>query len=348
MISRFLGLVSLTRGAGPPGAMTDVGVFNRTFASALGHRGTDPYVLDPPAATAADLTLRIAAPGRFGNYVAQLITAIHVARTIGAARICAFDTDVIRCSGRGSVQGLEFWPDEITGTPVLTGSFFDRSAFGSLMDSLTSGCQIEIAQTFIRGMIEAEPPPVRLGRRDLVINIRAGDIFDSRNFINWSPGTGIEDYPQPPLAFYTSLVETVFAGAPDSVWILAEDMSNPVTLPLLAFLRDRHIPVVLRASQPLKQDLGIMLAAKTLVLANGTFGHAVTMLSPSLERLFHFRRSTSARIDIGTYVPNNVVAHIADVDEGSYINIGDWRNSDAQNELMLQLEAKNLRWSTVA
>lgn len=121
---------------------------------------------------------------------------------------------------------------------------------------------------------------------DIVIHIRSGDIFDPER-----PEL-IEGYYQPPLSYYKKVINHI---SPKKVHLVYEDDLNPVINPLKEWLSKNNIPFFIHSST-LKNDINVLLSAKTLVVGQGTFMEGVTALSNYVQHVFSFNESFWCRI----------------------------------------------------
>jgi hypothetical protein len=171
------------------------------------------------------------------------------------------------------------------------------------------------------GLRQGAPLPVDT----LVIHIRSGDVFGERPH----PSLG-----QPPLSFYEKVL---VHSRPQNVLLVYEDDLNPVIPKLQAHLESLSITYSVH-SGGLRSDLQLLLSARQLVTGKGTFGQALLVLSPHIERWYAFgegkeRFPTSRR---------RSVVSITDRDGGYAAPLGCWENSPNQRDLMLKYSASNL------
>lgn len=147
----------------------------------------------------------------------------------------------------------------------------------------------------------------------LYIHFRGGDIFSN----NVHP-----QYVQPPLCYYTNIV-----GKYSKVKLICEDSSNPCIQELLKL---KHVEYI---SNSLYEDLLLFMKAKHLCIGNSTFGLLLFIMNDTVEKLYipdyYFQSLGHINSDWGdtevirTTLPN-------------YINMGEWKNSESQRQIMLQ------------
>lgn len=128
--------------------------------------------------------------------------------------------------------------------------------------------KIVIARNYIYSFL---PPPQVIKSNQLVIHVRSGDIFE---------GVVHPNMMQPPLQYYRHiLTHENFTN----VILVAQNLSNPVISPLL-----KEFPYIRLQCSSVEEDTRTVLSATHLVIGVGTFGHMLSLLSPSLESLYCF------------------------------------------------------------
>ena len=109
----------------------------------------------------------------------------------------------------------------------------------------------------------------------LTIHLRSGDVFGSRS---------VTGYGQPPLSFYQLVIaSTEWRG----ITLVYQDTSNPVVIELKNHCQSLGMRVELQ-SGTIREDLRVLLGAKTLVAGRGTFIPGVAGLSSECEKVFFF------------------------------------------------------------
>jgi hypothetical protein len=268
---------------------------------------------------------------RFGNAVVQISNAIECAERYGARRIllppghAIFSVPArlgrIRCVYGDAASIGPF-------RTALIGRFFHARAVGSRSKAWL---RREHAARYMRDLIDPGvlAPDPRLGPDDVVAHLRAGDIFASAK--------PHPTYGQPPVAHYLAAIA---ASAARRVWLVYEDRGNPSIAALSERLRARGIEV-LEQSATLAEDLRLLLSARRLVIGRSTLGDAVAALSRSLTDLYVFgrqRRILPRRTEV-------VQHRLIDI-SGEYIaavQSANWRNTEAQRQLMLDYPEEALR-----
>lgn len=268
--------------------------------------------------------LVVAQHGRFGNMVRQLTNAVAVAHKLGVQEVTVQEFPLLS-SGLyelGNGVRLSVSPrlnlNEVTPKRVLAGDFFVTSR---LPTPLSIEERTRVARD-LGGCLELGMPGQLPGPQDLVIHFRSGDAFNTRPH----PNLG-----QPPLAFYKEVIEAL---QPKRVFLVFEDRENPVISATESFLVGRSVPVVTQSSS-LGEDLAVLLSARSLVASRGTFVESVAMISSNLQTVYVFGGRAGERFtEIGV---ENVVT-VSD-ENGAYeqeVLRGNWANSQAQRQLMLE------------
>jgi FkbM family methyltransferase len=276
-----------------------------------------------------DITaISVESPGRFGNSIIQLSNAYHIANSIiqwGVNKIYLPNFWYIKPGMTNTLTGIQiineekpnFAPEKI----VLEGMFFDYKPIAALALSKSKGGIPNPYQNMLNlddalNLKHSDP----LGKEELVIHIRSGDIFQKNPHLN---------YGQPPLSFYKKIVQF---RTWHSISLVFEDKLNPIIEPLVAFCK-QICASVREISGDLRSDIEYLLKARTLVVSRGSFSPAIATISKNLEIVYYFE---------GNFDPlgNPNVSCIKVIDKhGVYkseILSGNWQNSESQRKLMLE------------
>ncbi len=271
--------------------------------------------------------LVVARHGRFGNNIRQILYSLAVAERLGVREVVAKSIPEFPHGSWEVGPNLTLTHDPVLRPrrvtrprTILAGDFFVVSRLPTPIDDVD---YTVLADGLARasGLRQGAPLPVDT----LVIHIRSGDVFGERPH---------HSLGQPPLSFYEKVLEH---SRPQNVVLVYENSLNPVIPKLQARLDSLSIAYSIHSGD-LRSDLQLLLSARQLVTGKGTFGQALLVLSPHIERWYHFgegkeRFPTSRR--------RSVVA-ITDRD-GDYVSVlGHWENSPNQRELMLSYPASNL------
>lgn len=271
--------------------------------------------------------LVVARHGRFGNNIRQLLYSLVVAERMGVREVVARSIPEFPRGSWDLSPNLTLTHDPLlrprrVSKPkaVLAGDYFVLARLPAAVEdfdyTVLADCLAQAS-----GLVQEPPLPVDT----LVIHIRSGDVFGDRPH----PSLG-----QPPLSFYERVLGH---SRPRNVVLVYEDDLNPVIPKLKAHLKSLSIAYSVHSGD-LSSDLQVLLSARQLVTGNGTFGQALLVLSPHIERWYDFgegkeRFPTSRR---------RLVVSVTDR-EGDYVaTMGRWQNSPNQRKLMLSYLASNL------
>jgi hypothetical protein len=278
--------------------------------------------------------------GAFGNCMIQYAHAVILAQRLGLRYIKISETDrseLIRLEQPLVIDGLTFIP-AIAPLPsegvLLRGQSFDRSVFARAVGQIPPSEFHAVIRKFVKKVFNVLPGKFSEKPRDeLLIHIRSGDIF--KNWIN-------PHYVQPPLSFYTTIVDRLFgAGEVTSVRLVFENRLNPVIDALEKFLFERNIPFSTQSGSII-QDIEALVNGRQMLFGLGTFGPAICHLSDEVDRVFFFAPGAPR---VFSAIPS--VHDVFEVVDGAgrYMKSGDWRNSPEQRDLMLSYPADNLIFS---
>ena len=183
----------------------------------------------------------------------------------------------------------------------------------------------EIRINYLKNEIKNNFPKTNVDKNDLYIHIRSGDIFQ------YYAGKNI-NYAQPPLCFYTSIIEKFKFR---NIFILSIDKLNPVIKILI-----EKFPQILLTLNPLDIDLGILSNAYNLV---GSMSSFLTTLLIINENLMNFWEYDNYRLtqkylhlhhDIYNYTHNFTIFKMKP--SNRYLKeMFPWSNSKKQKSLML-------------
>jgi len=286
--------------------------------------------------------LKLDHSGRFGNLLNQYENLIIIAEKSGLKYIQLGTHELSNLPAPVTVGDLTFLPNRFPlppGGAFLTGGFFDTAPFEPLLKPFYSGAdEIErcrVTRKYIRSHLLTGLSIRKDHFEDeLTIHIRAGDIFASDQPV-------IFGYRQPPLAFYTIVINRMLSsGTIMRVRLIYEDRANPCIEALECFLKDKNIPFRC-SSGALADDLSALIDAPHLVFGFGTFGYAVCRLSRHIKTLHYFAPELGGRYGL---IPGIDRVYSVYDRAGGYIKAfeivngtvceGEWRNTPEQYELM--------------
>jgi len=277
------------------------------------------------------------AQGRFGNNLLQLGTAACLAQQLGIRRIYLTSLPHMQIEEPVQIRDVTFLPESLLErhkpVGVLSGTFLHREQFGDVMKDVGFDRVLEMAGAVGQPIVHrsAVQPGLPVKATDLVIHLRAGDIFARSK-----PHPG---YAQPPLTFYRLCVD--FARAElgtDRVILVYEDEGNPCVPALKSWLDEAGIHCVTH-SRSLAEDMSILLAASHCVFGHGTFGLAMALLSRQMKTvLFPWLERRFEVVCPVTGIRGIVVDNL-----GPTYMEGGWHNTSEQRQLMLDCPIENLR-----
>ena len=263
----------------------------------------------------------VASHGRFGNSIRTVAHALAVAEKMGVPEVVAKSVPQLPRGSWLMDTGVTLTHDPLlrpqrvpVPRTVLGGDFFvegrlptDLSAFD--FAAIGRGLQKILTRETLRPL----PDDV------LVIHIRSGDAFGE------NPNPGLS---QPPMSFYLEAYSRI---QPSRVVMVFEDEANPVIGQLRRWFQEKNISVVSQSSD-FSSDLSVLLKARSLVLARGTLGSAIILLSTNLRRVAVFGGQNMGSLWKSS--PLRILRVVDDAGQYSRDVIGKWSNNAHQRELM--------------
>ena len=152
-----------------------------------------------------------------------------------------------------------------------------------------------------------------LGANDLVIHIRSGDIFTTRN-------KSVEMYVPPPLSYYKNIIEN---HKFDNMYIIAEDTHNPCINQLIELY-----PTIKFRLQTLEEDIILVLATPNIVISIGTFIPKLLMFSNNIKKVY----STSYN---WFNSPDFIITDLKEY----HTKMRPWKNTPEQQEILLNYKS---------
>jgi hypothetical protein len=186
-----------------------------------------------------------------------------------------------------------------------------------------------------------------INEETLVIHIRSGDVFGD-NLTTLHKG-----YIQPPLSFYLEIINRY--GFKDIVIVTEKDLKNPCINQLRKIIPDIRIQ-----TSDLPTDISTIMSARNLVVGHSSFSLCLGLASDKLKRMFipqfditkffyHTRAHFWPNIVRRAFVSRSTFSNYADLDCDirlikilNYVPIGDWRNDQQQNKLMLEHSCEHI------
>jgi hypothetical protein len=265
---------------------------------------------------------------RFGNALLQLADAYNIARALGVYKIYhrgyTFLHDVAKV---GDIMFIKGVPK--TNENYLIGDFYQNN---TLLDACTNNLdrwQVVHAMAEHMTLSSQSLADEPLNERALYIHLRSGDIFKK------TPPHS--DYGQPPLAFYTKIIRS---QPWVKVHLVFEDQFNPVIPALQRFLSASDIPYETHSGD-IHHDIEVLLRAKNLVIARGTFVYPILCISKNIEQVFYFEVDEHSLWGL-----QNSPIHFhqcTDLGETYRTSIlRKWKNNAEQNAMMLDYSESHI------
>ena len=296
--------------------------------------------------------LNIDYSGRFGNLLHQYINALLLAERTGLKFIRFGRHELLDFKTTTTANGITLIPaaEPLPDGLFLSGEFFNSDDFAPVLSpflqfkpederACTDAVQTFIVPHLLSGLpIEGEEHP----DDELTIHLRSGDIFGTDHPVTYG-------YRQPPLSYYTLVVDRMRARGIKRVRLVYEDRGNPCVDALEVWLKQRDIPMRSQ-SVSLRADMSALVDAPHLMFGHGTFGYAAVRLSKAVKTLHYFGPELG-----GAYGFISVVDEVFEVTDaaGRYIKAFEygkpfgpedgWRNTPAMRETMLTYPAENLK-----
>lgn len=154
----------------------------------------------------------------------------------------------------------------------------------------------------------------------VVIHIRSGDIFE--------PGGTSALYAPPPFSFYADIIDR---HGGEVVVVSQQENLSPMVEKIL-----NSYPKAKLQTRTLEEDISVILAAKYLVLAQGTFAWSLAMASTSLEVVYAFNNNL-------TIWDSRVLSGVKIVEYDADGYLSRWDATKKQIELMLTFPQNKLR-----
>jgi hypothetical protein len=261
---------------------------------------------------------------RFGNALLQLADAYNIARQFGIRKIYhrgySFLNDVALVNGIEFVKGV---PHESEN--YLIGDFYQNNVLLDICTRKLDRWEIVHAMTNHINLALSAKNDDPQEANALYIHLRSGDIFKK------TPPH--RDYGQPPLAFYTKIIRS---QPWTKVHLVFEDQFNPVIPALQSFLSESNVEYETHSGD-IHHDIEVLLRAKNLVIARGTFIYPILCISKNIDQVFYFEVDEHSLWGL----QNSPISFHKCIDlGGSYRStiLTQWENDTQQNELMIAYE----------
>tara|TARA_R110002033_G_scaffold74953_1_gene126333 strand:- start:67 stop:864 length:798 start_codon:yes stop_codon:yes gene_type:complete len=253
--------------------------------------------------------------GRVGNNIQQISNAIYFCRLNGFN----FHCPPLKVYGHTLIEQFsENFGVESNFSSTFYSYYGKEKDFNCDVNELNSQRK-DICETFILPQLKIPLLKDPLPSSTLVVHIRGGDIFNRNPAYQTIPG----DYVQNPLCFYEKLFKEF-----KSVLIVTQDFSNPVIKPLQ---KKQKVKII---SSSVEKDFHWLLRAKNLATSGvGTFAMAAALCSKNIENLFCTDLFDRGHLN-PTMIEGKINVEVNNLTD--YIQIGEWKNTLPQRELMLK------------
>lgn len=271
---------------------------------------------------------------RFGNSFIALQNAMQVAKAMNVSRIICNHPD-FRSDAEFHLDGVLVTGKSDDSLSRLRGRFFITALLKPFFEVQNYRIWWESPYRSSKELFEAygvyvDQPP--LGDDEIVIHIRAGDIFEVK-----FPDP---KYAQPPLSYYQKIIESKDWR---KVWLVYENKSNPVIPALEEWLEKKGIPFEV-FSNDVSTDINLCMRAQHLVFSYGTFLYPVACSSKNLRSIYAFRNYPKYMRRPGWFVNSDPDMHLYVDGKGDYMAtvVSKWRNTKKQRKLMVKYPARHL------
>ncbi|MBR8826989.1 MAG: tetratricopeptide repeat protein [Gomphosphaeria aponina SAG 52.96 = DSM 107014] len=265
--------------------------------------------------------------GRTGNNLIQLAHALYIAETT-QSEILTPPHELIKLHQRN--YKFDLTDNQKLCREKLKGKFYYRS--DSFKFKLSNQDYQRIFQQYLLKLIPFTPDN-NLTKDTLVIHIRSGDILHEDSWVHPA-------YTQPPLIYYKKIIQD--NDYQDIVIVTEKDKRNPCINALKEWL-----PSIKIQTGTFEEDISTILSAKNLVIGMGSFALVLAMMSQNINILYIPLFETSNYCKLINEESSDDLGGIEELKNISldfnpviyqlpeYIKKGEWRNTQAQRELMI-------------
>lgn len=247
--------------------------------------------------------------GRLGNNIIQLKNAISVGVYYGYNVVIPkhqyFNKTFIKINKNDNKQSKMFIDRQ--GSNFFYSnriSVFNKEAFEINQDKVKK----ILIELFIINSTTLEP----LGKNDVVIHIRSGDIFVTPH----------PRYVPSPLSYYTEIIDD---NKFENIYIIAENKNNPCIDKLLQLY-----PQIYFKMSSLHDDIKLLLKAQNIICSVGTLVPTMMYFTDNVKNI-HF-----TSWDFTEYLPASLNCNIIKHDCQSYKSkVSAWKNTKEQIQAML-------------
>ncbi len=281
--------------------------------------------------------LEIVKTCRFGNSIQQLINVFYFCLKNNICKIYTredfpYINSEVKISQNEEIELLVQEKPAIAEV-VLSGHFFPPK---QLKCTYNSDEYVKIFDKYILPKIKLPVSPITVSDTDLVIHFRSGDIFAKSSPHPW--------YGQPPLSFYQKVIEQ---EKPDRCILVFEDRGNVCIEQVEIFLTNKAIPFICQSSH-VYSDIACLKSSVNLILARGSFGNAISLLTNRLKKvyffedLYNFEVALLSGAEVALLRGAKVFRVCDKTGEFKSKVLTNWQNTEEQKELMLNYDVSNL------
>ena len=289
-----------------------------------------PYQIESSARPIKIDAIEMAKTCRFGNSIQQLINVFYFCLKNNICKIYTrenfpYINSEVKISQNEEIELLVQRKPGIAEV-VLSGHFFPPK---QLNCTYSSDEYVNIFDKYVLPRIKLPGSPIAVSDTDLVIHFRSGDIF-----ANSSPHP---NYGQPPFSFYQKVIEQ---EKPDRCILVFQDRGNVCIEQVEYFLTNQSIPFICQSSD-VYSDIACLKSSVNLIVARGTFGDAITLLTNRLKKVYFFEDLYKFELAL---LRGAKVFRVSD-NTGEFkgqVLTGNWQNTEEQKKLMLNYDASNL------
>lgn len=193
------------------------------------------------------------------------------------------------------------------------------SIFYSILD-----IKPEIRINFIRKEIIRNLNKINVGKNDLYIHVRSGDIF-----IYPHP-----PYAQPPLCFYRKILNN---NKFNKVYLIAQDKNNPI---IEKILKEYSNTIYMKNS--IKHDISYLINAYNIVSSISSFLTSIIQMNYNLKILFDYNiyklseKILAYHYDLFQFPHNNFINYKMEPSSNYNKTMYVWKNNKKQRKLMIK------------
>ena len=282
--------------------------------------------------------------GRFGNNIHQVVHSLIIARHLSIKEL--YYNFFLNNTQLTTIQIddmiLHFGVSNVPRPPQLSHTMFELQGFEAVIKEFNYDLVKSDAEKLGKHFVTKRNIDLQVRQKKIAaFYFRSGDIFSTE--IN-------PIYAQPPLSYYIMCYEDIRINMSDfELFLVYENDSNPCISKFKKFLEARGVPYV-NQSASFHDDAELVASANCIVAAFSSFCDVLALMNENLDRWYSFRSIAAyegiersiAREFAGILRSDNVkVFRVVDV-ERKYTNMGEWKNTKEQHELMINYPISSL------